>query len=151
MLAPFAEHVKRVAQNFVVFELCLSPVRRQLFDLKRFAILKVGAQSIHCFAKHTIGLAFVHLKRTNLVDQVVDHVTQVHGIQHSEAKIDAELQSRLSGLGLDSVAILEQQNPEAVKARVLKRETIFGFIHSEAAWATRTSGEENIVIQNMLA
>jgi hypothetical protein len=62
-------------------------------------------------------------------------------------KINAELQSRLSGFGLDSVAILEQQNPEAVKARVLQRETIFGFIHSEAAWATRTRGEENIVIQ----
>ena len=75
----------------------------------------------------------------------------MHGVQHSETEINAELQSRLSGLGLDSVAIFEQQNSKAVKTRVLQRETIFGLIHPEAARAARTRGEENVVIQNVLA
>src|SRR5437868_3490140 len=113
----------------------------QLFDLKRFAIFEIGAQSVHGLAKDAIRFAFVHFKRTNLINEIVDHVTQMHGVQHSEAEVDREFQSWFSRFGFDSVAIFEQQHTEAVKASILKRETVFGFIHSKAARSTGTRGK----------
>ena len=151
VLVPFAKHVEGVSQDLIAFELRLRPVRCHFFDLERFAILEVLAQSLHRLAKDAIGLAFVHFKGTDLVYEVVDHVAQVHGVQHSEAKINCELQPGLSRLGLDSIAVFEQQHAEAVEACVLQREAIFGLIHSESARAARTSRKEDVVIQNILA
>src|SRR5260370_7625044 len=151
MLVHFAEHVDSVPQNLVALELRLGPVRSPLFDLKRIPVSKILAKSIHRLAEYTIGVALLHFKWTNLVDQVVEHVAQVHGVQHAESKVDRELQSRLARGRLDSVAVLEQQHTEAIEACVLQREAILRFIHAEAAWTTRTRRKENIVVQNVFA
>jgi hypothetical protein len=148
---PFAKNVEGVSQNLVVFEFRPSPVRCQLFNLESPAFLQVLAQSIHCFAKDAIRLAFFHLKRTDLVHEVVDHVAQVHRVQHSEAEINGELQPGLSGLGLNSVAVFEQQHAEPVETSILQREAIFRLIHAESARAAGTRCEEHVVIENVLA
>src|SRR5258706_1835998 len=151
MLVPFSQHVKRVPQNLVALKLRLRPVRRDLLDLKSSPIFQVLAQSIHRLAKHSVCLALVHLKRTDLVHKIIDHIAQVHRVQHSKSKINRELQPRLARLGLDSIAVFEQQHSEPVKSRILQRKAIFGLIHSESARATRSRGEKDIVIQNLLA
>src|SRR5208282_2767186 len=117
-----------------------------LFDLKRCAALQVFAQSIHSFAEDAVGLATIRFIGTDLVDEVVEDVAEMHGIQHCEAKINGELQARLTRGGFDAVAIFEQQNTETVEARVLQGETIFSLIHAEAARTARAGREEDIVI-----
>src|SRR6202022_548302 len=52
---------------------------------------------------------------------------------------------------LEPVAVFEQQHSEAVEAGIFECEAIFGFIHSESARTTRTCGEEDVVVQNLLA
>src|SRR5207245_3856083 len=74
----------------------------------------------------------------------------MHGIEHAEAEIDGELQSGLSRGGLDSIAVLEQQDAEAVKAGIFQRETVLGLVHAKAARSTRSGGKEHIVVQNLL-
>ena len=123
----------------------------RLFDLKRLAILQVLAEPVDHLAEDAVGLALVRFVGADLVDQVVDDVAQVHGIQHAEAEIDGELQSGLARGGLDSVAVLEQQDAEAVEAGILQRETIFGLVHAEAAGTARAGGKEDVVVQNLLA
>ena len=80
-----------------------------------------------------IGLALVHFEGADLIDQVVDDVAQMHGVEHAEAEVDGELQARLAGRGLDAVAVFKQQHAETVEAGVLQREAILGFVHAEAA------------------
>ena len=79
--------------------------------------LRSSHKLVDHLAEHAIRLALFHFERTNLVDEVVDHVAQVHGVQHAESEVDGELQSRLARRGLDAVAVLEQQYAEAVEAR----------------------------------
>src|SRR5580704_15353312 len=98
-----------------------------------------------------ISFALLYFVGTNLIDQVVKDIAQVHGIQHAESEIDGELQPGLTRGRLNAIAVLEQQHAEAVEAGVLQREAIFGFIHAEAAGAAGASGEENIVVENLLA
>ncbi len=140
-----------VAQNLVALEFRLEPIRRALLDFERIAIPQVVAEPIDHFAEHAIRLALVHFERTNLVDQVVDHIAQMHGIQHAEAEVDSELQPGLAGSRLDSVAVFEQQHAEAIEAGIFQREAILRLIHAEAARAAGAGGEENVVIQNLVA
>src|SRR5215470_5761769 len=107
MLVPFPKSIECVAQNLVALELGFRPVRCLLFDLKRLAILEILAQSVHRLAKDPVGLSLGYLERTNLVDEIVDHVPELQSIQHSEAEIDGKLQPRFTGLGLDSIAVFE--------------------------------------------
>ena len=46
---------------------------------------------------------------------------------------------------------LEEQHAEAVEAGILQREAIFGFVHAEAARAARSGGEEDVVVEDVLA
>src|SRR5207248_9607156 len=126
-------NIKRVAQDLVALEFRFSPIGSDLLNLKRAAVPQIFAKPIDHFAENAIGFAFVHLIRTNLIDQIVDHVTQVHGIQHAESKINGELQPRLARGSFNSIAVFEQQHAEAVESGILQRETILGFVHSEAA------------------
>jgi len=75
----------------------------------------------------------------------------VHRIEHAEPEIDGELQPRLAGRGLDSVAILEEQDAETIEAGVLEREAILGLVHAETARSAGTGGEENVVVEDVLA
>ena len=101
-----------------------------------------------------------------MIDEVVDHIAQMHGIQHSEAEIHGELQPRLSGRGFNPVAVLKQQDAETIEARVLQRKAVLGLVHAEAARAAGgqgiflsravrraagASGEKNKVVQNLAA
>src|SRR5437870_5441405 len=133
MLVHLSKNIESISQNLVALELRLGPVRSQFLDFKRVSISQVVAKRIHRLAEYAIRLAFVHFEWANLVDQVVEHVTQVHGVQHAKSEVDGELQSRLARGGLDSVAVLKQQHTETVEARVLQREAILCLIHAEAA------------------
>ena len=151
VLVPFAEDVEGVAQNFVVFEFRLGPGGSALFNLERLAISQVIAKTVHHLAEHAIGVALVRFIGTNLVDEVVDNIAEVHGIEHAKSEIDGELQAGLSRSGLDAVAVFEKQHAEAIEAGILKRKAILGFIHAEAARPARTRRKEDIVIQNLPA
>src|SRR3979490_1334991 len=144
MLVHLSENIEGVPQDLVTLEFRLRPVRRPLFDFKRIPVSEVFAKPIHRLAKYPLSFAFVYFERTDLVDEVVEHVPEVHGVQHAESEVNRELQSRLPGGCLDSIAILEQQQAEAVETRVLQREAILGLIHAEAAWTARTCREEDV-------
>ena len=135
VLVPLAEHVEGVAQDFVLFDFGLEPLRSALFDFERLAVAQVFAQAIHHLAEHAIGLAFIGFEGTDLVDQIVDHIAEVHGVQHAEAEVNRELQSWLAGSGFDSVTVFEQENAKAVETGILQGEAVFGFVHAETAGA----------------
>ena len=133
MFVPLAEHVRHVAKNFIVLEFRLCPVWRPFFNFERLPISQVFAQAIHHFAEHAIRLAGVRLERTNLINQVIDHVAQVHGVEHAEAEVNRELQARLARSGLDPVAIFKEEHAEAIEPGVLQRKAVFRLVHAKAA------------------
>ena len=96
VLVPFPEDIGGVAENLVALEFRLGPIRCALFDLKALAVAQVLAQAVHGFVENTIGFALVHFVGADLINQVVEHIAQVHGIQHAEPEIDGELQPRLA-------------------------------------------------------
>src|SRR5260370_39982900 len=124
MLVHLAENIESVPQDLVTLEVRLGPVWSPLFDFKRVPVSEVLAKSIHRLAEYAISLTLLHFERPNLVDQVVEHIPQVHGVQHAESKVDRELQSRLARGRLDSVAVLEHQHTEAIESGVLQHESI---------------------------
>ena len=150
VLVPFAEHIECVPQNFVVLEFRLRPVRSAFLDFKRLAISQVVAKSVDRLSEDAVGFALIHFVRTDLIDQVVEHIAQMHGVEHAEAEINGELQSRLARGGLDAIAVFEQQDAEAIEARILQREAIFSFVHAEAAGTARTCSKEDVIVQNLL-
>ena len=75
----------------------------------------------------------------------------MHRVQHAETKIDGELQPRLARGRLDAVAVLEQQDAEAVESGVLQREAVLGLVHAEAARTAGAGREEDVVVENLLA
>src|SRR5262249_54104427 len=91
VLVPLPKHVEGIPQDLVALEFRLRPIRRDLFDLERLAILEVLAQTVYSLPKNAIALPFGHLKRTHLVDEIVNHIAQVHRVEHSKAEIDREL------------------------------------------------------------
>ena len=114
-------------------------------------MFQIFAEAVDRFAEDAVGLAFVGFEGANLIDQVVDDVAHVHGVEHAEAEVDGELESWFAGSGLDAVAVLEEQDAKAVKTRVLQGKTVLGFVHAEAAGPTGSGGEEDEVIENLLA
>src|SRR5258708_3073557 len=136
MLIHLAENIEGVPQDLIALEFRLGPVRSQLLDLKRVPVSEVLAKSVHRLAKYAVSLALLYFKWTNLIDQVVEHVAQMHGVEHAESEVDCELQPWLTRGRLDSVAVLEQQHAETIEAGVLQREAILRLIHAEAAWTT---------------
>src|SRR5580700_3472480 len=141
MLVHLAEDVESVAQNLIALEFRLGPVRRALLNFKRIPVAKVVAQAIYRRAEYALGFAFIHFERANLVNQIVEYVAHVHGVQHAKSKINRELQPWLSGCRLDSIAVLEQEHAEAIETGILQRETIFRLIHAEPARTARTRRE----------
>ena len=128
-----AENIDGVAEDLVALKFGLCPVGRDLFNFERVTVPQIMAELVDYLPEYSVGLALIHLERANLVDHVVEHVTQVHGVQHAESEVDGELQSRLARGGLDSIAVLKQQHAEAIEAGVLEREAILRLIHAEAA------------------
>src|SRR6266567_6875401 len=151
MFVHLAEHIEGVSQNLVTLEFRLSPVRCPLFDLERIPILEILTESIHRLAEYALRLALLYFERTNLVDQVVEYVAQMHGIEHAESEVDRELQPGLARGGLDSIAVFKEQHTEAVEPRVLQCKAILGLIHAKPARTARTRREEDIVVQNVFA
>ena len=96
MLVPLTEDVEGVAQNLIALDLGLQPVGPALFYLEGLAILQIFAESLDHLVEHSIGLALVHFVGANLIDQVVDDIAEVHGVEHAETKVDRELQPGLA-------------------------------------------------------
>jgi hypothetical protein len=149
VLMHLAEYVKRVAQNLIALEFRLRPLRSPLFNLKRIPIPEVVAKPIHCLAKHAFGLALVHFKRTNLVNQIVEHIAHMHGVQHAKSEVDREFQSRLARCRLDPIAVLEQQHSEPIEPGILQCEAILRLIHAKPARSAGPRRKENVVVQNV--
>src|SRR5262249_27238092 len=128
----------------------LGPIGSALFNFKGVAVLEVFAESVDSIAECAIGLALIRLIRTDLEDEIVEHVTQVHGVQHAGSEIDGELQTGLAGGGFDAIAVFKQQDAETIEAGVLQRVAVFGFIHAKAAWTAGSRGKEDEVVENLL-
>src|SRR5690349_8735489 len=107
VLMHFPEHVESISQDFVALEFRLCPVGRKLLDLVRLAVPQVFAESIHCLTKNTVRLTLRHLEWTDLVNKVVEYISKMHGVEHSESEIYSEFQARLARCGLDSIAVFE--------------------------------------------
>lgn len=59
-----------------------------MFNLERVTMFQITTQPVHCFPEYAVGLALIDFKRTDLVDEVIEHVTEMHGVQqwrHGEA------------------------------------------------------------------
>jgi hypothetical protein len=84
VLMHLAENVEGVAQNLVVFEPGLCPVGRALFNFERVTVFEIMAEPIHRLPEYFVGLTLIDFKRTDLVYEVIEHVTQMHGVQHAE-------------------------------------------------------------------
>ena len=116
-----------------------------------FAVAQRIGQSLDGLVDHPVRLALVHFEGANLVDELVDHVAKIECIQHAHAEVDGELQARFAARRLDAVGLLEEQDPEALKAGILQSKPVFSFIHAKAAWAAGAGSEEDIVVDDLLA
>ena len=151
VLANLAERVESVAHGFFLGKVAMRELRRALHDLKRRAVAKRGGKLVHRALEHLFRFALVHFERAHLVNHIVHHVAHMQRVQHAQAEIDREFQSRLAGGRLDPVAVVEQQHAEAIESRVLQREAVLGLVHAEAARTARARRKEYVVVQNVLA
>src|SRR5262249_8713853 len=96
------------------------------------------------------GLAAGCFVRSNLVTDVVQHISEVQRVERPEAEVDAEFQPRLSGRRVDAVILLEEEDPKTVKTRVLHTQTVLGLVHAEPAGTARSRREEHVIVDNLL-
>ncbi len=129
----------------------LAHVGSRLHDVPALAVAEGIGQGLDRVTNHAVRLALVHLKGPHLVHQLVDHVAQVERVEHAHAEVDGELQSRLAAGCLDAVGLLEEQYAEAIEAGILQREAVFGLVHAEAAGSAGAGGEEDVVVDDLLA
>src|SRR5271156_3176888 len=97
----------------------------------------------------TVRLALVYLERTYLIDEFVDDIPKVEGVEHSHTEVDRELQAGLTTGSFNTVRLLEQQNTKAIESRIVQRKTILRFVHAEAARPAGTGSEENVVVDDL--
>src|SRR6202008_179744 len=102
-------------------------------------------------SEDVIRLPLAGFKRPNLVNQIINHIAEMHGVEHAESEINGEFHSRLARSGLDSVTLLEQQQAEAIESRIFQRKAIFRLVHAEAARPAGPRGEEDVIVENLLA
>src|SRR5580658_4357534 len=107
MLIHLAKHVEGVSQNLVALKFRFGPVRSPLLDFERISISQVVAESIHGLVEDAVGFSLIHLEWTNLINHIVEHIAQVHGVEHAESEINGKLQSRLARGGFDAVAVFK--------------------------------------------
>ena len=115
------------------------------------AITKRISQRLYRLANDAVRFAFGHFEWPHLIDELVDDISKIEGVEHAHAEVDGEFQAGFAACGLDAVGLLKQQDAEAIETCVLKGKAIFGFIHPEAAWSAGTCGEEDVVVDNLLA
>ena len=135
---------------FVGADLLRHPLRQVFVIFERLALAQHGAKRVHRFVENTVGRALFHFEWTNAEDHLVHDVAQVQRVEHAHAEVHRKLQPRLARGRLHAVVLLEQQHAEAVEACVLQGQAILGLIHAEAARATGASGEEDVVVDDLL-
>ena len=118
---------------------------------QRFRSRSVSVSVFTDSLNDAVGFALVHLEGTDLVDELIDHVTEIESIQHAHAEVDGELQSGFAARGLDAVRLLEEQHAEAFEAGVLQREPILRLIHAKAARSAGARSEEDVVVDDLLS
>src|SRR5262249_48778977 len=128
----------------------LGPLGGSFHDVPAPAVAERIGEGLSGVVDDSVGLALVHFERTDLVDELVEDVAEVQGIEHAHAEIDGELEAGLAAGCLDPIGLLKEEDAEAIKAGVLESEAIFGFVHTEAAGAAGTSSEEDVVIDDVL-
>ncbi len=139
------------ARDFLVlFKIRLGPRWRGIHDVPALAVAQRVGQRLYGVADYLVRLTLVHLKGTDLIDQLVDHVAEVERIEHAHTEIDRELQAGLAARRFDAVSLLEEQNAESVEACILQREAILGLVHAEAARAAGACCEEDVIVDDLL-
>ncbi len=131
-------------------DLLRHPLRQVFVVFERLALAQHGAKRVHRLVEDAVGLALFHLIRTDAVDHLVHDVAEIERIEHAHAEVDRELQSSFARGRLHAVILLEQQHAEAVEARILQGQAIFGLVHAEAARSARAGGEEDVVVDDLL-
>src|SRR5262249_25154898 len=109
VVGDLAESAADSGKLVVLLKKGLGPFGRSFHDVPALAVAQGVGQGLRGVADHLVGLALVHFERTDLVDELVEDVAEVKGVQHAHAEIDAKLEARLAAGGLDAVGLLEQQ------------------------------------------
>ncbi len=105
---------------------------------------------IHALVQDAVGLARVHLERTQRVRHLVHHIAAVERVEDAQEEIDIHFQAGL-GVGLGQAAgLLEQQHAEAIETGVPQGQAIFRFIHPEAAGSAGAGREEDVAVDDFL-
>ena len=105
---------------------------------------------VHALVEDAVGLAGVHLERTQRVRHFVHHIAAVQRVEDAQEEIDVHLQAGL-GVGLRQAAgLLEQQHAEAIEPGVAQREAVLRFIHAEAARSAGAGREEHVAVDDFL-
>jgi hypothetical protein len=71
-------------------------------NVRELALEFVGPTGLHhlvhifyALAQHTVRLAFLHFKGSDLIGDVEEQVAEVHAVEHADEEVDVEVQPRL--------------------------------------------------------
>ena len=115
-----------------------------------FTVAQHGAERVDRFVEDPVRFALLNFIRADAIDHLVHDVAEIEGVEHAHAKVDGELQSGLAGGSFYAVVLLKEQHAETIEARILQGQAILGFVHTEATRPTRTGGEEDVVVDDLL-
>ena len=105
----------------MTFQIALSPVRRAFHDFKRRPFTKHAGEGFAGLLESPVSLSALHLEWTDLVDDVVERIADVHRIEHAHAEVDGELEPGFARCGFDAVVLLEQKHAESAEAGIFER------------------------------
>ena len=92
----------------------------------------------------------IHFERTDLIGDVVNDVTDVQGVEETQEEVEVHFQAGFRFGLVQPARLLKQQHAEAIKSRVAQRQTILGFVHSEAAGPAGAGGDEDVAVDDLL-
>ncbi len=151
VIEDLAQRVADIFEFLVPGQTARNPSRRALEDFVTLAVLQKIAESVHDFLDGLVGCARNNLVGTNLVNQVVDHIAQVDGVELAHAEVNGKFQAGIAGHRIDAMVLLEKQDAKTAEARILERHAVLGLVGAEAARPAGSRSEKNVMVENFLA
>jgi hypothetical protein len=100
--------------------------------------------------EHRVGRTLRGFVGTNQIADFVQHVADVHRIQHCQEKLQVHLEAGFH-VGLrEAFGLLEENHAKVFEAGIAKRQAILGFVHPEAARPARARGNEHVFVDDFL-
>ncbi len=98
-----------------------------------------------------VGRSRHHLVGADAVADHVQHVADQDRLQHRLEELGVHLEALLLAGGLlEAALLLEEQNAEALEARVAERLAVLGDVGAEAAGAAGAGRHEDVVLDDLL-